>query len=377
MYADGPYLVLHDPFGVGVDIRFHYDPLRFAQRYEFTQAARDTLKALWQIEGDNTLKIATIMRIDLDSMNISLRRLGKIFTGGDLGDHDVLELRGQTYSVYQMPSWVYPDNINNPIEGNPGVDIAVNRRVVKTGGAWYLAEVVDPVKMNQRALGTIMHDASVIFQEDGTADDSTEDNFIQDGAKPRNHGAHTVGAFGFYSSVDKYRETLKWPNFQDEGSFVATDIDSCHCSVYVYANTGGWTDTTYMAHEMTTDWTEGTGKASNSYNDEPDWVYYGDSASGYSWTTEGGDFQATAFDTFTCNGVSWYGIVIPTSRCSLWCATPDSNMGFMVKAFDEGGHNSIRYMYSSENSGSNKPFLIVWHHATAAVTPIFRVIGPD
>jgi hypothetical protein len=246
-------------------------------------------------------------------------------------------------------------------------------------GDWYLVELVNPRKMVQRAPGTLTHAASISFGGGGTGTDSTDDNFIQDGAKNRNHGTHTVHAFGWHETGSaNYRAHMKWPKFDEGGDFDADEIDSCRCSLYVYANVGGWNDSVYFIHEGTTVgdrnyWDEGTGSGPN-WDGIPDWdsVLTPDTL----WTAAGGDFKAAAFDTLTFPSAAWYVINIPKTLCSLWVAKPDTNQGFFIKTPSEDGNttNWIRYSYSSEN-GSNKPRLTVWYTLPPPVATMIYPTG--
>lgn len=160
LVLDSNTLTSPDPFGLGITLNYTYHPSQFFQGYDFPPAARDTLKKLYQAQGDNTLWFANVIQLDLSRVNASMKKLKQAFTGGDLDDNDYLEIAMDSASILYEPTlleWSNPDFVTQDF-------YKLKRRVVNVGGTWYLVELINPRKVDTLS-GTLKHQASITLQE--------------------------------------------------------------------------------------------------------------------------------------------------------------------------------------------------------------------
>ena len=215
-----------NPFGIGVHVEYHYRPDAFSQRFRFSANARNNLKTSYQAQGDNTLWLGTVTRLDVSQINMSLRRLGQIFNGGDIGERTKLELRGDSVTI-----------VNNPVvflgqrPSDTGMPYrqAVKRRFVKKGDFWYLVELVNPRKMAQAPAGELWHSADWSAGQTAAAMKATT---LRSGSTNANYGAwNGIRLDNQGGSNDDF--ALFQP--ATDGSTGGYTQDSCYLHIY-YAN---------------------------------------------------------------------------------------------------------------------------------------------
>ena len=135
-------------------------------------------------------------------------------------------------------------------------------------------------------------------------------------------------------------------------------VNTATLRLYKHKNYNSYSkSSTYTVHTLTTDWTEGSAKWKTP------------------WTTDGGDFNQTALDSYAYNGSynGWIEFDITDAVQEMVAGTAD-NYGFIVADLngDDGSSSSLdqeSYMYSKEAS-SNQPELVVDYDVTEIITSL-------
>lgn len=387
-----------DPFGLGVELTYEYNPTQFFQGYTYTVAALDTLKKLYQAQGDNTLWFANVIRLDLSRTNASLKKLAQAFSGGELGDEDILTLEMDSASVYYEPS----DVVWNGIDFLNQKQFRLRRRVVNIGGTWYMVELINPRQVDTLS-GAIRHQASIVFQS--TDDDTWAASMYGDSFGGTHYAHQNRGAsiaievcFRFAGSPSEAISEagiIMWPNYYDTLNARGVQpqwIDSAHLELWVVQDGD---DTAYAINRVTERWDEGNSNGvavngvaawwradSNTVTTRTNFSVNDTLWTGYqtdtSWTNWQGDWPiVTPYDDSIncCSGTGYWAKFGNTlsatalkTACSLWLAQPSQNFGWIIRSKRVTGVTDNYTWFASDDNATvaNRPKLTVyWTEATA------------
>lgn len=388
-----------DPFGLGVELDYTYNPSQMFNGYTYTTEARDTLKTLYQAQGDNTLWLANVIRLDISRINMSLKRLGQAFSGGDLDGEDYLDIEMDSSSIAYAPSYLEWSGIDHTHQAF----YRIKRRVVNVGGTWYFVELINPRRVDTLA-GALRHNAEIVFAQ--TDDDIKGAGiycayifatayFVQ------NRGATAaleVGNRFFSGDTIPERSMIAFPDMDDTliaRGISGSEIDSAHLELYVESDAN--VDTFWTIHRVQNYWDEGTSSTGQSADGVSGW-YRSDSAIGNNRVTDdpgendtlwtnyetdsvwnsyygGQDVVAAADDSLECcpsigNWVIFGNTKSATalkSTCSLWVEQPDSNHGWMITCVNNvynnnGGRSHYKFVSSDDDPTiAQRPILRLWY----------------
>ncbi len=142
------------------------------------------------------------------------------------------------------------------------------------------------------------------------------------------------------------------------------DINGAELAVYMYGNCAGYDkDSYYRTYKVTTDWEESQSNWSTP------------------WSKKGGDYAATAIDTYESKGAVnnvWYTFTV-TATVKEFLSNPDRNYGFIIIAepTDVKIGQQESYFRSSEYSTvSERPKLTITYDSGTNIVPEKLTIVP-
>ncbi len=181
------------------------------------------------------------------------------------------------------------------------------------------------------------------------------DAYIRSSKTTTNYGASTSVQSGGTSSGSNIRRgiykfnTSEIPATAVIQSAIFTGVATAVSSGFNYP---------VSVYALTRSWTEGT-KSGSGTADGATWLNFATGA-GNTWTTSGGDFNATALAATTINATGTYNWDI-TNQVQLWVGTPANNFGLIQKT-DESASTSIYATFASKEyttTTSSRPKLTV------------------
>ncbi len=127
--------------------------------------------------------------------------------------------------------------------------------------------------------------------------------------------------------------------FDLSGLAPGASVESAQLELYLHQNTGD--PATVEVHRMVRDWVEGTGTA----NSGATWQEY-DGLN--NWTTPGGDYAATALDSYSASSVGWKSLDV-LAAVQGWVDGAYPNQGLILRAQPDPGNKEKRH-YSGDSA---------------------------
>ncbi len=190
---------------------------------------------------------------------------------------------------------------------------------------------------------------TMTLQPDGPEGQDAWISFSNGSTVCTNYGANTELRVG-YTTSDRFRSLLK---FDLRAIPVDATIDSATLSLYHDAL--GVTPGTVDVHRVTGSWVEGSGGCGDGVN----WYQ---SHAGTSWTSEGGDFDASVIASKVPSTDAGWDAFTVTSQIAKVAGASQVNHGFEIKYTTESIGSSSNYVayYSSDNAtAANRPKLLI------------------
>lgn len=190
----------------------------------------------------------------------------------------------------------------------------------------------------------------VFFGATDTTSTNNGDSDIRSGSTSGNRGTAVEFAVGHHTGASNQtmRGLIQWTLPSGTGTISKIELK-------LYNGVGAGTVTSVDVHELTRTFTES----------QVTWNIY---STGNSWTTAGGDYNASIIDSSTSNpNNTWIALVIQgtgaTNPLSLdW----EDTVGFILKGTPDSGDNYVDY--NSKENGSNNPYLEITY-STETFTP--------
>jgi uncharacterized repeat protein (TIGR01451 family) len=127
---------------------------------------------------------------------------------------------------------------------------------------------------------------------------------------------------------------------------------------------GSTTATNVSIHQITTSWTEGPGGCAGAASTAASW---NNRLAGTSWTTGGGDYNASAAATTSVAGYAAYTWNLQ-SLVQNWVTTPANNLGALVKLENESIALAKTFNSRENATASSRPTLSITYNAPSIAT---------
>ncbi|MEM7513918.1 MAG: DNRLRE domain-containing protein [Bacteroidota bacterium] len=207
---------------------------------------------------------------------------------------------------------------------------------------------------------------STSFAQQSISIEASKDNTLyEQGEGATSNG---VGTELFTGNIDRATNALRRALIQFDLSQIpaGATIESATLNIFVSKIPPGAGATPSTLHKITSDWGEGTsnagtdgGKGTFTTDNDATWIHT--FSPGSTWTTPGGDFEATASANTELDGVGAYsysgeGMVADVQA---WLDDADSNFGWMIRG-NEGVRLTARKLVSRESAiAERRPTLVV------------------